>query len=554
MEAPAHEQAWAAALEEEHGHQRELLATLRDELGTFAKECASALTAVEAFAGLAGVAGILASAATDVRHASLVLEVGRRLGVPGHDQSLEQLYGTLGRGKDAPPTLVRHASQLLQTKEPRSDRDLLSAVVSTAGSASGIEGLLGPAPWTALAALQPLARWAPQLAKLRRGEASKDDLPGSATSDLSQVLEATAQLGAGAGAMLAGEAAALAGSLRDAVQHVEAAATSVKDGKLAQVLAEMRRTLEADLDKLRGIHEGAHEAPSEWREARRAEHTALHEEVHAKLDRVERIRGALGTILPHLQAVARTLSVVQKLHALDGRIEPQVAAGVEAASLTVLAGLGTVWDGAFGGASAPAVAAAAPAARPARNARARWAVLAAAALAAAIVGIVLTRGSGTPAAPPASAGTTTTPTTTATPPPAAPKPKLQSVAATFDPAPAGQSCAPPFCTTTYVESATGSGLHYRWSVSIPSDKGCAAGFEPNTPKPNEATWYHADVTEGGSCSHANYDAAGFGHPGWVTVVVSNGGWSCTARFHGTQGAQAQLSSDGRAPSACRPAG
>lgn len=45
MSAADHEQAWAEALAEEHGHQQELLATLRNELGTFARECASALTA-----------------------------------------------------------------------------------------------------------------------------------------------------------------------------------------------------------------------------------------------------------------------------------------------------------------------------------------------------------------------------------------------------------------------------------------------------------------------------------------------------------------------------
>jgi hypothetical protein len=707
MEGRPHEEAWAHALAVEHGHQRELLATLRDELGTFARECASALTALDTFAGLAGVAGIVASAATDVKHASLVLEVGRRLGVPGHDRTLEELYGRLGRGEDAPPALVRHASGLLRQKEPRSDRQLLSAVVSSSGAASGIEGLVGPAPWAALAALQPLARWAPQLARIRRGDGDGKVLAAAAGTDLSHVLGAAAQLGAGTGAELTGEAAALADSVRDAVRHVESAAKAVKEGKLEQVLAEMRKTLQADLDRLREVHEAAHEAPAEWREERKAEHAALREEVQTKLERVERIRGVLGLILPHLQAVARTLSAVQKIVALDHRLEPQAAAGVQAASLTVISGLGSLWDAAF----APGPSAAAPAYRARRRVRARHAALAAAAVVAAVLGFVLTKGSSNPSAPPAQAGTTrstTTPpptttaaagsawtcdfgthsgsdrkvlfdngnvgavqnggkparfdtggkvycvgyvqtyhwnngagatpgkiiltraggpsvaglplettivvpakgapgtnsvqnaswyayydpasvfidgtyscsdsggstwssnqeskgagfcrvevypavaagTTTAT---AHPKPVLKPIDAVFRPAPAGQSCSPPFCTTTYTEDASGQDLHFRWRLSIPLDRSCAAGFHGSTPSPGAATWYHADESEGGHCNHTrqDYDAAGSGHPGVVTVLVTNAHWRCKARFSGTQGPQAQLSWNGPQPSACR---
>jgi hypothetical protein len=414
MEGPPHEQAWAQALAVEHGHQRELLATLRDELGTFARECASALTALDTFAGLAGVAGIVASAATEVKHASLVLEVGRRLGVPGHDRTLEELYGRLGRGEDVPPALVRHASELLRRKEPRSDRQLLSAVVSASGAASGIEGLVGPAPWAALTALQPLARWAPQLAEIRRGEGDRKALAATAATDLSHVLAAAAQLGAGTGAELTGQAAAVADSVRDAVRHVESAAKAVEEGKLQQVLAEMRKTLEADLDRLREVHEGAHEAPAEWREARKAEHAALSEEVQTKLERVERIRGILGLILPHLQAVTRTLSAVQKIVALDHRLEPQAAAGVQAASLTVISGLGSLWEASFGG--GPATAAASAGRSRSRRVQARYAAAAAAALVAAVLGFLFTRGSSHPSTPPVQAATqpTTTGTTQAT--------------------------------------------------------------------------------------------------------------------------------------------
>jgi hypothetical protein len=113
-----HEQAWAEALAEEHAHQRELLATLRGELGTFARECAAALTALDAFAGLAGVAEVLNAARGDVQQASLVLDVGRRLGALARtapqDEQLEGLYDRLGGDGDVPPPLVRHAGELLR--------------------------------------------------------------------------------------------------------------------------------------------------------------------------------------------------------------------------------------------------------------------------------------------------------------------------------------------------------------------------------------------------------------------------------------------------------
>jgi hypothetical protein len=140
---------------------------------------------------------------------------------------------------------------------------------------------------------------------------------------------------------------------------------------------------------------------------------------------------------------------------------------------------------------------------------------------------------------------------TATPPP---KPSLTPIHAVFTPAPAGQSCEPPYCTTVYTENATGQGLTYSWTVSIPDDPGCAMGFHPSTPQPNLATWYHADVSEGGYCNHSgnDYDATGSGHPGTVTVTVTNAGWTCTATFHGTQGPQAQPTWDGPAPQPCQP--
>ena len=88
------------------------------------------------------------------------------------------------------------------------------------------------------------------------------------------MLEATAELGAGATTAAVGETAALVDSLRDTVGHVEAAARAVQDGKLEQVLSETRRKLEHDLDLLRGVHEGCTGRSTRvGKDARRADHT-----------------------------------------------------------------------------------------------------------------------------------------------------------------------------------------------------------------------------------------------------------------------------------------
>lgn len=132
-----------------------------------------------------------------------------------------------------------------------------------------------------------------------------------------------------------------------------------------------------------------------------------------------------------------------------------------------------------------------------------------------------------------------------------PEPVLEPIHAVFTPSTV-PGCSPPACTTVYTENAAGTDLSYTWTVSIPVDAECAMGFHPNTPQLDQATWYHADVSEGGSCSHMNYDTYGYGHPGWVTVTVSNPSWICEAMFHGTQGPQAQPISDGPAPEPCTP--
>jgi hypothetical protein len=90
-------------------------------------------------------------------------------------------------------------------------------------------------------------------------------------------------------------------------------------------------------------------------------------------------------------------------------------------------------------------------------------------------------------------------------------------------------------TTTYTENATGPDLNYTWSVSIPTDEECATGFNGNAPQPNQATWFHKDKSQGGSCNHDGTRTGPRGHPGTVTVVVSNLGWTCKATYDGTQG-------------------
>lgn len=122
-----------------------------------------------------------------------------------------------------------------------------------------------------------------------------------------------------------------------------------------------------------------------------------------------------------------------------------------------------------------------------------------------------------------------------------PPPVLKKIHAVFTPA---------AFSTTYTENASGQNLKYVWTVSIPADPGCAKGFQPNTPLAQQATWYHADVSEGGPCNHGVYDASGRGHPGTVTVTVTDAYWRCVATYFGTQGDMGNLEGDGAAPQRC----
>ena len=500
-----HEQAWADALAEEHLHQRELLATLRGELGTFARECAAALTALDAYVGLAGVAEILSTAQTTATHARLALDVTRRL-QGGDDPELVDLYAAVAGGEDVPPRLVRHASDLIASGPKRTDRQLLEAVVTASGARAQLEQLVGPAPAAALAAMQPLVRW------IRSDD--RRSLLKSASGDLAQVLSATAELGAGAEPAAAGDAAALGQSLRDAVEHVEGAAKSVREGKLDTVLAEARAKLQADLDALQAVHENAHEAPAEWRAARKVEHMELTQEVHEKLDKIERIRGILFRLLPNLQAVSRALGVVQKLHALEGRLDPAPAAGIAAAHASLVLDAGALWDGVLPGPP--------PAPRVRRvSRRTRWVAVTAAVVIGVIVGIALA-GGGSSKPKPVVIDTTTAaapPATTAAAPTVGPKPRLLPVKAVFDP---NQRAT---FYTVGVEQGGEPVVSYHWSLTTPPGNPTCNKFAPLPGKPNEAVWHHAD-TDG--CTHN-----GIQHDGTVHVAVLTAHWSCTESFFGT---------------------
>jgi len=495
---PGHEQAWTDALAQEHLHQRELLAALREELGTFARECASALTALDAYIGLAGVTEILTTAQTTFGHAKLALEVGRRLD-DDEDAQLVDLYEKVAGGEDVPPALVRHASELLAAGTKRSDRQLLLAVASASGARTQIEELLGPAPSAAIAALEPLARW------VRTGERT--------SSDLAQVLAATAALGAGSEVAAAGDAAALTDSLREAVEHVEGAAKAVREGTLDAVLREARVQLQEDLDRLREIHEGAVEAPAEWRAARKAEHAELSDEVHVKLERIERIRGLLLRLLPNLQVITRTLAVVRRLHAVEGRLDSEPAAAVSAARSSLVLDLSDLWGGVFG--AAPRAAGAPRLAR-----RTKWIAAVAALVAAAIVGIALGSGGSTKPKP-VVIETSTSPTTTTAPAAATvgAKPDLLPVQAVFDP-----NRRATFYTVG-IQQGGEPVQTYRWALTTPPGNPTCNRFAPVPGRPNEAVWHHAD-TDG--CTHN-----GIQHDGTVHVTVLTAHWSCEESFFGT---------------------
>jgi hypothetical protein len=287
------------------------------------------------------------------------------------------------------------------------------------------------------------------------------------------------------------------------------------------VLAEARATLESDLEALRRVIDQADEAGEDWLRDRRREHDELGDEVREKLDRIERIRRVLGLILPHLEAVARSLATAERFVQVEHRLLPEHAVAGEASRLALLLDLSSLWQVIRPGGN--------PAPPPRRVVRhTRW--LAAAAVAILLgggVAIAIAVGGGnkkrtnaqapltTPAAP-----TTTATSTAAVAAPSAPT--VTQVSATFDQAQRA---------TFYTVSAEASGQRtptFEWKLTPPQADPTCDDFSVVAGKPNEAVWRHAD-TDG--CNHATMGPAG--HPGTVTVTVKTSAWECTATFFGT---------------------
>jgi hypothetical protein len=474
-----HQQRWGEALATEEQHQRELLATLRGELGAFARECADALTALEAFVGGLSAAASLASAAQrGYAQARLVHDLARTM--PG------------------------------DTAEGRSDRELLERVCADESVRTELARTLGPAPVAALRALQPLSHWIPAVASIRRGEADVHALADRAAEDLIRILNTSGELSGSEGALAVADIGSAALALRETVEHVEGAARAIRSGKLEQALAESRAMLETDLETLARVIEQADEAGDDWLRERRREHGELTAEVRDKLERVERIRRLLGLILPHLETVGRSLATAERFVQVERHLLPEHAVSAEAARLLLLLDLSSLWQVVLPGETAP------PPRRAAR--RRRWpAVAVVVLLLGAGVGIALAVGGGSKKRTTAQAPVTTA----AAPATRAPAPTVTPVSATF---------AEAQRATFYTVSAqsTDGPPTYDWKLTPPQADPTCDHFSAVNGKPNEAVWRHAD-TDG--CNHGTMGPAG--HPGTVTATVKTSAWACTATFFGT---------------------
>lgn len=517
----AQERAWAEALAQEQAHQRELLATFRGELGAFARELATTLTALDACVGGFGeVAQALDSAKTAHRNAGVVADVARRckkLQPSGEDA---ELHESLAAG-DIPPRLVDHARSTLEKEPTRTDHELLKAVATAAGARARIEELIGPAPVAALTGLAPLARRIPRLTTAGERELEQD------RKHLTEVLNAAGTTGSAADLPEIAAAASLAGSLRDAATHADAAAREVERGRIKEVIAAARKQLEADLSRLQEILDGADDEPADWREARATELAALREEVKEKLERIERVRGWLLMLLPRVQLVARALGTAERVHAAQAHLSGDGAVTAEAARQSLTADLGTAWDPLLGAVAQPAGAEG-----PQRRLPRRWLAAAAAviALAAAGTAIGLTMGGDdtSSAEPTPSASVPTTapvaPTDTSKPTPAAPE--ITPIRAVF---------AEALKTTFYDVRAFGpEKVTYKWSLKPPADDPNCNQFE--VVKPSRAAWHHGGDR---GCSHV-----GIQHNGTVTVVITTPAWFCTVVFAGS------LTRTGAPPAPC----
>jgi hypothetical protein len=88
--------------------------------------------------------------------------------------------------------------------------------------------------------------------------------------------------------------------------------------------------------------------------------------------------------------------------------------------------------------------------------------------------------------------------------------------------------------TYYGVTATdpaGRKLTYAWSLKPPDKDPNCKMFSTPAAEPWRSVWYHGDQH---GCNHLVTDPGGAGHPGTVTLVVSNGLFNCTLTYFGTE--------------------
>jgi hypothetical protein len=91
----------------------------------------------------------------------------------------------------------------------------------------------------------------------------------------------------------------------------------------------------------------------------------------------------------------------------------------------------------------------------------------------------------------------------------------------------------PTSGTSQLSSSTVAELNVERGDRYRQDNGHEPAGNVGETLDSVAIWWHADVAQGGLCSHAAYDESKYGHDGTVTVTVQNKYWVCRASFRGT---------------------
>ena len=388
--------------------------------------------------------------------------------------------------------MVHQTGQLLQADPRRADGMLLRAIIDAAGERSVIQQVAGPASVAALNALKPIAHWAPALARLGGGDGNRRKLVEAVRQDLTAVLESTASA---TQQVTAADSTPFADSFRYTVEHVENAARAVADGRLGQAIAAARTELESDFGDLRAMS----------RSARHTERSSLVEEAHEALEKAEKIRRALDSMLPHLQATARALATVERLRSATGRLDAPSAAGLKAARMSLLLVAAAVFGASLPESRHPIT--------PRRRLPWLWLAGAAVVLAAAVVSIAVSLAGGS---------TTGTPNPTLSVIPAIripPPPTLSAVRSTLE----EQQDATYYSITVHAPH-DGTPV-YSWHLAPPADDPGCRTFGAVYGSPNRAVWNHGR-TDG--CTELGPQQLGT-----VTVTVRTRYWECIESFFGT---------------------